>query len=111
MKQKKSDLQFLVLDVRDTQLPENSFDVIIDKATSDAIVTESANLYQNENFEKMNKEMLRLLKDNGKWLIFSRHPPEEIGVQFFLMKYHEKRSDSVQNPYYFYVFEKQSNKT
>jgi hypothetical protein len=106
MKEKKSDLKFLVLDVRDTQLPESSFDILIDKATSDAIVTESANLYENENFAQMNKEVLRLLNENGKWLIFSRHPPNEIGVKYFTMKHSEKRTDSVQNVYYFYVFEK-----
>ena len=105
MKQKGSDLKFMVVDACSMPFADASFDVLIDKATSDAILLDSKEY--SENHTKMNGEIYRVLNKGGKWIVFSRRPTTEIRFVNFKMIHNEKREDSTKQVYYFYVLEKE----
>ena len=61
-KKAKSGVRLVLMDGRDTQFPDNSFDTVVG-----AFVLSSS-----ESPEKLIKEMYRVCKDNGKILILDR---------------------------------------
>ena len=66
-------LQYLHMDVTDMRFDSNSFGVVIDKATFDAMYCSRGNdSNRDENILKMSQEILRILKPGGSWVIISR---------------------------------------
>lgn len=69
----RKNMTFEVMDVRDMKFEDNSFDLIIDKSTIDALLC-GENSYIN--VAKMLKETQRVLKDDGYYMIISYGKPE-----------------------------------
>jgi ubiquinone/menaquinone biosynthesis C-methylase UbiE len=61
------------MDVRDLQYEDNTFDVIIDKSTMDALLCGDQSFL---NVSIMTKEVQRVLKKDGAYIIISYGQPE-----------------------------------
>eukprot|EP01126_Amoeba_proteus_P033153 TRINITY_DN3249_c0_g2_i1.p1 TRINITY_DN3249_c0_g2~~TRINITY_DN3249_c0_g2_i1.p1 ORF type:complete len:140 (+),score=35.22 TRINITY_DN3249_c0_g2_i1:446-865(+) len=72
-------LKFVVMDVYDLKFPPNSFDVVIDKGFTDSIHCGHDFLI---NLEKTNRNLKRVLRSKGKWIIFSYSGPQILTSYF-----------------------------
>eukprot|EP01114_Cavostelium_apophysatum_P005884 TRINITY_DN17058_c0_g1_i1.p1 TRINITY_DN17058_c0_g1~~TRINITY_DN17058_c0_g1_i1.p1 ORF type:complete len:237 (-),score=44.58 TRINITY_DN17058_c0_g1_i1:13-690(-) len=108
VKKKGIDLPFLVADVRKMQFKDAEFDVVLDKATSDAIYVNGREEQNRVDSDKMAEEVIRVLGPDGKWIVLTRKIPlawfETHALQ--LTSKHEKKEESTDNSYYIYVFVK-----
>ena len=67
-------MEFTTMDARDLNvLPDNTFDLIIDKALFDALLCSDDNII---SVNKLVREMLRVLKPGGVYLMISHGPPD-----------------------------------
>ena len=72
-KGKRKNLHYEVMDVRELKYADESFDVVIDKSTIDALLC-GEHAYMN--VAKMTKEISRVLKTGGIYFIISYGKPE-----------------------------------
>lgn len=72
-KGKRKGLQYEVMDVRDLKYKDETFDIVIDKSTIDALLC-GEHAYMN--VAKMTKEISRVLKTGGIYFIISYGKPE-----------------------------------
>jgi len=108
MQEKKLDLKFEIMDVREMKLESNSVDIVLDKATSDAIFQDGSEK-NRPDFEKMAREVTRVLKDNGKWIIFTRKIPLNWFSNFpYQNIVHEMKENNGTNIYFVYVLLKKT---
>jgi ubiquinone/menaquinone biosynthesis C-methylase UbiE len=78
-KEKYSNLKFKKMDVRELELPNESFDIVIDKGTLDAILC-GDNAAQNA--ELMLKEVYRVLAPTGIYICITYGIPEQREMYF-----------------------------
>ncbi|KAL0221078.1 hypothetical protein RCL1_000932 [Eukaryota sp. TZLM3-RCL] len=69
----RDSLDFLCMDVRNLDFPPNLFDVVIDKALLDTLMTGPEAFL---NSRKMLREVFRVLKQGGIYFCISHAPPE-----------------------------------
>jgi len=70
----REEMEFTVMDARNMEfIPDNCFDLIIDKALFDSVLCSENNL---KDVEHMLKEMYRVLKAGGTYLIVSHGAPD-----------------------------------
>ncbi|CAG8836539.1 40059_t:CDS:2, partial [Gigaspora margarita] len=67
----KVGMSWLVMDIRDLKFPEETFDVIIDKGTMDALMSDEGNVWDPkpetvENVKRAVDQVVRVLKIGGK---------------------------------------------
>lgn len=68
----KEDMEFTVMDVRNMEIPDGCFDLILDKALFDAMLCSEDNI---NNVSKMLAEVDRALKPSGVYVVFSHGSP------------------------------------
>ncbi len=66
-------MEYTLMDATNMEfIPDNCFDLVIDKALFDCVLCGANNM---TNIIKLVKEMYRVLKPNGKYIMFSHSPP------------------------------------
>ena len=107
----KEGMHFQEMDVRDMKFEDNTFDLVIDKSTIDALLCGNHSFI---NVTKMTKEISRVLKVGGVYLIISYGKPENrvfhlerkhlgFEVQIYTIKKQEGQMEKV---HYGYVCKK-----
>ncbi|CAI2178994.1 9705_t:CDS:2 [Funneliformis geosporum] len=76
----KTEMSWIVMDVRDLIFQDESFDVVIDKGTMDALMCDEGDVWnpKSEVVEKVKKvvdEVVRILKVDGKFLYITFGQP------------------------------------
>eukprot|EP01117_Protostelium_nocturnum_P016485 TRINITY_DN6524_c0_g1_i4.p1 TRINITY_DN6524_c0_g1~~TRINITY_DN6524_c0_g1_i4.p1 ORF type:complete len:231 (+),score=58.65 TRINITY_DN6524_c0_g1_i4:150-842(+) len=112
MKKQGMNIPFEVQDARKMTYEDGSFEVVLDKGTSDAIF--AAGLPENrEDVKLMVSEVSRILKEGGIWFVFTKKVPLDLYEEFFdLSKSFTQKEDgtSVENVYHVRVLLKKWNK-
>ncbi|EQC30637.1 hypothetical protein SDRG_11692 [Saprolegnia diclina VS20] len=68
-----SKVQYLCMDARDMEFKDNSFDVVLDKSTMDAIVS-PGNATAAHAAKRILRQVARVLRPDGFFLMISVHP-------------------------------------
>lgn len=104
----KNDMTWNVMDVRDLRFPANTFDIAIDKSTIDALLCgDSAYI----NVARMTKEVQRVLKVGGVYMVISYGIPET-RLDHFQWKHlkwdvsNQMLDENADNPHYIYLCRK-----
>ena len=104
----KPEMTWDVMDVRDLKFPTQSFDIAIDKSTIDALLCgEDAYV----NVAKMTREVQRVLKVGGYYMVISYGVPEtrldHFGWKFLHWDVsHQILNEGTENPHYVYICHK-----
>ncbi len=112
--EKRPEMSFEVMDVRDLKYENNSIDLAVDKSTIDALLC-GENSYIN--VAKMIKEVQRVLKVGGYYMIISYGSPEnrvihlerkfeDFDVQIYSIKYNYIEDDDYDKIHYIYLCKK-----
>ncbi|KAJ5072591.1 s-adenosyl-l-methionine-dependent methyltransferases superfamily protein [Anaeramoeba ignava] len=78
-------LEFFVQDTRKLTFSDSSFETIIDKGTLDTLICGKEG---DDDVDSMMKEIYRILKPGGKFILLS-HAPDERRLEFFQRDYFE----------------------
>lgn len=76
----RMEMVFSVMDVRKLEFPSNSFDLVVDKSTLDALLCSENNAFLS--VAQMTREVQRVLKLGGHYLSVSYGNPENRSVHF-----------------------------
>ena len=104
----RPEMTWAVMDVRSLSLPANTYDIAIDKSTIDALLC-GDNAYIN--VARMTKEVQRVLKVGGVYMVISYGIPET-RLDHFQWKHlhwdvsHQVLSEVSDNPHYIYLCRK-----
>jgi EEF1A lysine methyltransferase 4 len=104
----KPGMNWSVMDVRDLKFPSNYFDLAIDKSTIDALLCGDKAYI---NVAKMTKEVQRVLKVGGAYMVISYGIPET-RLDHFQWKHlhwdlsHQVLNEGTENPHYVYLCRK-----
>ena len=104
----KPDMTWEVMDVRKLEYPTEHFDIAIDKSTIDALLCgEEAYL----NVARMTKEVQRVLKTGGHYMVISYGTPDSRLEHFHWGHLHwdvshRVVSEETENPHYLYLCQK-----
>jgi len=112
--EKRPEMSFEVMDVRDLKYENNSIDLAVDKSTIDALLC-GENSYIN--VAKMIKEVQRVLKVGGYYMIISYGSPEnrvihlerkfeDFDVQIYSIKNNYFEDDDYDKVHYIYLCKK-----
>ena len=112
--EKRPEMSFEVMDVRDLKYENNSIDLAVDKSTIDALLC-GENSYIN--VAKMIKEVQRVLKVGGYYMIISYGSPEnrvihlerkfeDFDVQIYSIKNNYIEDDEYDKVHYIYLCKK-----
>eukprot|EP01027_Heterolobosea_sp_BB2_P013796 GEZU01019852.1.p1 GENE.GEZU01019852.1~~GEZU01019852.1.p1 ORF type:complete len:114 (-),score=35.10 GEZU01019852.1:92-433(-) len=113
MKAKYPDQQWDVMDIRDMKVPDESFDVVLDKGTMDALLV-GEKVFDEEcdpDAEKMIAEAYRVIKKGGKYIQISFGQPHMRRKYFLKEKFDwDLQINTVGDffHYYFYVLTKRA---
>ena len=94
------------MDVRDLQYEDNSFDLIIDKSTMDALLCGDQSFL---NTAIMTKEVQRVLKTGGIYMIISYGQPENRINHMVIIFYYVQERDHLSFDISIYTIKKESD--
>jgi SAM-dependent methyltransferase len=107
----RPEMVFSVMDVRKLEFPSNSFDLVVDKSTMDALLCSDSNAFLC--VAQMTREVQRVLKLGGHYLCISYGNPENRRVHFLsphlnwpLKHYKVGQETDLRSLHYAYVCEK-----
>lgn len=110
----RPEMVFSVMDVRKLEFPANSFDLVVDKSTLDALLCSENNAFLS--VAQMTREVQRVLKPAGHYVSISYGNPENRSVHFVsphlswtLKHWKVGQETDLRSQHYAYVCEKKED--